>query len=399
VVFIRESMINGKEDAANSDARGHYTIAKGIIDLTLDRVGRIAEHCAGLQTFLCFPSLGGGTRSGFGSLLLERPSVDYGKTSNLQFAACQASRLSTCECGQPYDAIVATHAMLRHSDCAFRVDNEALYDICRRSLDIERPTHTDVNRLSRQRVSSLTAPLRADGPLNVDLAEFLTNLVPYRRIQFPMLSACAERGEGVLLRAAAGAELTNTLFESANMMAGLEILRGKYVACCLLCGDDVVLKDVGSASAAIKTKTSEFVEWSGDGFKVGLNYQPPTLVRGGTLAKVQRAVCMLVNTTPIREVWNGLSHKFALLSAKRAFVDWYVRGGMEEEEFPEARQETALLEADCREVGASSLGPLGEGEDKGGQSVNEPLLASLSLRCRVWAVVCAFDHAHPLLPP
>jgi len=32
---------------------------------------------------------------------------------------------------------------------------------------------------------------------------------------------------------------------------------------------------------------------------VGINYQPPTVVPGGDLAKVQRAVCMLSNTTAI----------------------------------------------------------------------------------------------------
>ena len=37
------------------------------------------------------------------------------------------------------------------------VDNEALYDICRRNLDIERPTYTNLNRLVAQIISSLTA--------------------------------------------------------------------------------------------------------------------------------------------------------------------------------------------------------------------------------------------------
>merc|ERR1712110_26367 len=37
--------------------------------------------------------------------------------------------------------------------------------------------------------------------------------------------------------------------------------------------------------------------------KVGINYQPPTVVPGGDLAKVQRAVCMLSNTTAIAEAW------------------------------------------------------------------------------------------------
>ena len=34
-------------------------------------------------------------------------------------------------------------------------DNEALYDICRRNLDIERPTYTNLNRLIAQIISSL----------------------------------------------------------------------------------------------------------------------------------------------------------------------------------------------------------------------------------------------------
>jgi tubulin alpha len=68
--------------------------------------------------------------------------------------------------------------MIDHSDCAFMVDNEALYDLCRPALDIERPTYTNLNRLIGQVVSSLTASLRFDGALNVDITEFQTNLVP-----------------------------------------------------------------------------------------------------------------------------------------------------------------------------------------------------------------------------
>jgi tubulin alpha len=66
------------------------------------------------------------------------------------------------------------------------VDNEAIYYICRRSIDIERPTYTNLNRLIAQIVSSITASLRFDGALNVDLTDFQTNLVPYPRIHFPL---------------------------------------------------------------------------------------------------------------------------------------------------------------------------------------------------------------------
>ena len=75
------------------------------------------------------------------------------------------------------------------------------------------------------------------------------------------------------------------------------------MSCCMLYRGDVVPKDVNQAIANIKTKRAiQFVDWCPTGFKVGINYQPPTAVPGGDLAKVQRAVCMLSNTTAIAEV-------------------------------------------------------------------------------------------------
>ena len=39
---------------------------------------------------------------------------------------------------EPYNAILYTHTTLEHLDCAFLVDNQAIYDICRTNLDISR---------------------------------------------------------------------------------------------------------------------------------------------------------------------------------------------------------------------------------------------------------------------
>ena len=158
-LFHPEQLITGKEDAANNYARGHYTIGKEIVDLVLDRIRKLADQCTGLQGFLVFHSFGGGTGSGFTSLLMERLSVDYGKKSKLEFAIYPAPQVSTAVV-EPYNSILTTHTTLEHSDCAFMVDNEAIYDICRKNLDIERPTYTNLNRLIGQIVSSITASLR-----------------------------------------------------------------------------------------------------------------------------------------------------------------------------------------------------------------------------------------------
>ncbi|UYV79334.1 hypothetical protein LAZ67_17002181 [Cordylochernes scorpioides] len=354
-LYHPEQLITGKEDAANNYARGHYTIGKEIVDLVLDRVRKLADQCTGLQGFLVFHSFGGGTGSGFTSLLMERLSVDYGKKSKLEFSIYPAPQVSTAVV-EPYNSILTTHTTLEHSDCAFMVDNEAIYDICRRNLDIERPSYTNLNRLISQIVSSITASLRFDGALNVDLTEFQTNLVPYPRIHFPLVTyAPVISSEKAYHEQLSVSEITNACFEPANQMVKCDPRHGKYMACCMLYRGDVVPKDVNAAIAAIKTKRSiQFVDWCPTGFKVGINYQPPTVVPGGDLAKVPRAVCMLSNTTAIAEAWARLDHKFDLMYAKRAFVHWYVGEGMEEGEFSEAREDLAALEKDYEEVGMDS---------------------------------------------
>ena len=283
----------------------------------------MADQTNGLQGFLVFHSFGGGTGSGFASLLMERLSVDFGKKSKLGFSIYPAPQVSTAIV-EPYNAILYTHTTLEHCDCAFLVDNQAIYDIARKNLDITRPTYTNLNRLIAQIISSITASLRFDGALNVDLNEFQTNLVPYPRIHYPLatyapvLSAEKANHERMSVE-----EITKACFEPTNQMVKCDPRKGKYMACCLLYRGDVVPKDVNAAIASIKVQKSiQFVDWCPTGFKVGINYQPPTVVPGGDLAKVQRAVCMLSNTTAIAEAWARLDHKFDLMYAKRAFVHW-----------------------------------------------------------------------------
>ncbi|RDL38580.1 Tubulin alpha chain [Venustampulla echinocandica] len=362
-LFHPELLISGKEDAANNYARGHYTIGKEILDGTLDKIRRVLDNCSSLQGFLIFHSFGGGTGSGFGSLLLERLSMDYGKKSKLEFAVYPAPRVSTAVV-EPYNAVLSTHSTIENSDCTFLVDNEAVYDICRRNLDIPRPSFEHLNRLIAQVVSSITSSLRFDGALNVDLNEFQTNLVPYPRIHYPLISYAP-----VISAAKSSHESFKTLdltlqcFEPNNQMVVCDPRNGKYMAVALLYRGDVVPRDCNAAVASLKAKTSfNLVEWCPTGFKLGINYQKPVSVpstspNDGALASVSRSVSMLSNTTAIAEAWSRLDHKFDLMYSKRAFVHWYVGEGMEEGEFSEAREDLAALEKDYEEVAADSFDP------------------------------------------
>lgn len=309
------------------------------MDSTVERIRHMADQCAGLQGFLVFHSFGGGTGSGFGALLLERLSVDYGKKSKLEFSVYPAPQVSTAIV-EPYNSILTTHSTLEHSDCSFMVDNEACYDICRRNLDIARPGYENLNRLIAQVCSTITASLRFEGSLNVDLNEFQTNLVPYPRIHFPLVS-CAPVVSPAKAKHESHtvADITNACFDINNQMVKCDPRTGKYMATCLLFRGDVVPRDVNVAVTKIKSRrTIQLVDWCPTAFKIGICNNPPRHVPGGDLAQVNRSLCMLSNTTAIAEAWSRLDRKFDLMYSKRAFVHWYVGEGMEEGEFSEARE-------------------------------------------------------------
>ena len=92
-----------------------------------------------------------------GALLLERLSVVYGRKSKLGFTIYPSPQIATAVV-EPYNSVLSTHSLLEHTDVAVILDNEAIYDICRRALDIERPTYTNLNRLIAQVIFSPSLP-------------------------------------------------------------------------------------------------------------------------------------------------------------------------------------------------------------------------------------------------
>jgi len=129
-LFNPSQMVTGMEDAANNYARGHFTVGRELLGKVNEALRKLADQCEGLQGFLIFHSFGGGTGSGFTSLMMEQLSNDFGKKCKLEFAVYPSPTISTAVV-EPYNSILTTHTTIDNSDCAFMVDNEAIYTLVR----------------------------------------------------------------------------------------------------------------------------------------------------------------------------------------------------------------------------------------------------------------------------
>merc|ERR1719213_913236 len=146
-IFRPDNFVFGQSGAGNNWAKGHYTEGAELIDSVLDVVRKEAEGCDCLQGFQITHSLGGGTGAGMGTLLISKIREEYPDRVMLTYSIVPSPKVSDTVV-EPYNCTLSVHQLVENSDESFCLDNEALYDICFRTLKHD----ADLRRLEPPRV-------------------------------------------------------------------------------------------------------------------------------------------------------------------------------------------------------------------------------------------------------
>ncbi|CAG8807132.1 5168_t:CDS:2, partial [Gigaspora margarita] len=306
-LFRPDNFVFGQSGAGNNWAKGHYTEGAELVDTVLDVVRKEAESCDCLQGFQITHSLGGGTGAGMGTLLISKIREEYPDRMMCTFSVVPSPKVSDTVV-EPYNATLSVHQLVENSDETFCIDNEALYDICFRTLKLNTPTYGDLNHLVSAVMSGITTCLRFPGQLNADLRKLAVNM-GYRALTVP--------------------ELTQQVFDAKNMMAASDPRHGRYLTVSAIFRGRCSMKEVEDQMLAVQTKNSSyFVEWIPNNVKTAVCDIPP---RG-----LKMSVTFIGNSTSIQELFKRISDQFTAMFRRKAFLHWYTGEGMDEMEFTEA---------------------------------------------------------------
>jgi tubulin beta len=329
-LFRPDNFIFGQSGAGNNWAKGHYTEGAELVDQVMDTIRKEVERADALQGFQLTHSLGGGTGSGMGTLLVSKMKEEYPDRMLATFSVVPSPKVSDTVV-EPYNATLSIHQLIENGDQVFCIDNEALYNICQNTLKMKAPTYDSLNNLVSLVMSGVTTCLRFPGQLNSDLRKLAVNLIPFPRLHFysPSFAPLVAEGSNKF-GSFSVAELVSQLVDSSNTMTACNPKNGKYLTASAIFRGKLAMRDIEESMSDLQRKNmSNFVEWIPDNVQTAVCNIPP---HGLPLSAT-----FIGNSTSIQELFSRIHVQFNSMYVKKAFLHWYTSEGMDEMEFVEAQ--------------------------------------------------------------
>merc|ERR1711881_87212 len=303
-----DNMVFGNHGAGNNWAKGHYTEGAELVEEVLDRIRQEIEQCDAPQGFQLFHSLGGGTGSGMGTLLLLKIRDAYPDRITKTYSVYPSPKVSDTVV-EPYNAVLSSHQLLENA---------------------EQPNYADLNYLICRIMSGVTASIRFPGKLNGDLRKLGVNLVPFPRLHFfTIAEAPIQASDNKDYVKYTAAELTKQVWSGKAFFAKVNASEGKYLTSSCTYRGAFSTQEVDLCVQKVQaTQSEDFVEWIPNNIKSSVVLYP---------GKEYALSCTFVaNTTALKPMFQRLSQQFTALYKRKAFLHWYKGEGMDEMEFQEA---------------------------------------------------------------
>ena len=117
------------------------------------------------------------------------------------------------------------------------------------------------------------------------------------------------------------------------------------MALCLIGRGPVFIpaRDFGQNTSRAIYRGTNFIDWCPTGYKYAAFSHKP-------FGKNIKVACTLGNSTAVKDVFARQNSKFDLMFKQRAFLHWYTKEGIEEQEFINARENMRNLEQDYDEI-------------------------------------------------
>jgi len=322
--------VTGASGAGNNWAKGHYTEGAEHVDEVMNKIRVQQEKTDATQAFTLYHSIGGGTGSGFGTLILLKIRDSYPDKITCSYSIYPSPKVSDTVV-EPYNAVLSTHQLLENSDETFIIDNEALMNIQHNVLKVT--TDADfkkMNSLIAKVSAGVTCPLRFQGSINADLRKLGTNLVPFPRLHFFMIGESPL--ENVANKSYGLQTCVSAVMQKSHAFSNCEYESGKTMAASITfrtgmidqkkCEEEVTKNQDKNKGQGL------MVEWIPNNFKIG--------VVGAKRLDTDLSATSVVNTTALKAIFQRLATQFGALFKRKAFLHWYKGEGMDEMEFQEA---------------------------------------------------------------
>jgi tubulin beta len=329
-LFNPDYIYNDQSSAGNVFASGFYSAGSEIIEEVMEGVRKQAEKCEAMEAFQITHSIGGGTGSGLGSLIIHELKREFTDKMINCYSVVPSKSVSDVVL-EPYNSILALNHLIESCDSNIIIDNEALYSISQHALKQKDVTFSFINKIVKRVMLESTSSLRFGGFNNAGVRKLLTNLCPFPRMHFltttlaPLRNSIDRQYDSFSAK-----ELTRELFSSNNALCMAELSRGKLLTGAAIFRGKIETSAVESALCGVKQKNSgNFVEWIPDSLLSSICHVPNT--------EFELSAVMLGNTTSIQTIFKRLDDQFEPMFRRKAFLHHYVQQGLDWAEMTEAR--------------------------------------------------------------